>query len=178
MSNLPERAFFNAQFTLRLLSIALTSAAIVTMLHSHEALIIADIFVMEARYNYTSALRFILGADIVVCACSVLSLIFVFLLSGPRSNLQQSFFIVFLHDLAMAMLMMAGCGAATAISVVSRAGLSRVGWIPICGQVSKFCNKVALSVGFSYSIVVCYLLLTVMTVHNLKSKSPARQEGI
>ncbi|KAF5929975.1 hypothetical protein HYC85_000028 [Camellia sinensis] len=50
MSSLPKRAFFNAQFTL-------TSAAIVTLLHNHEAPIITDIFVMEARYSYTFALR-------------------------------------------------------------------------------------------------------------------------
>jgi len=173
--------FIKVQIMLRVLAILLASAAMVTMLTSRESVNFFGIL-MEARYTYSSAFKFLMAADAVVFAFSLLSLIFVFLLSRSKPN-PCSYFTVFLHDLVVVLLMMAGCGAATAIGVVGRDGMAQVGWLAMCGNVSKFCHKMTFSVALSYLVMICYIVLTVTSVYKLKylaagMSNPESQEGV
>ena len=64
-------------------------------------------------------------------------------------------------------LLSSSVSAAMAIAHVGKKGNSQAGWLPICGQVRKFCNQVtgALIAGFIAAII--YLVLLLYTLHTL-----------
>ncbi|KAG6402856.1 hypothetical protein SASPL_135070 [Salvia splendens] len=66
--------------------------------------------------------------------------------------------------------LVSGCSAATAIGFVGRFGQSETGWIPICDQVERFCDKVMVSIIISFVAAICLFLLTLMSAHKLKSQ--------
>ena len=63
----------------------------------------------------------------------------------------------------MVALLMAGCAAATAIGYVGKYGNSHSGWIAICDNFGKFCDKVTISVMLSYFAFGFYLFLTIIS---------------
>ncbi|XP_052189433.1 CASP-like protein 1F2 [Diospyros lotus] len=155
------------QVVLRLLAVVLSAAAIAIMLKSRQSILIFGIE-FDARYNYSSAFKFLVGVDVAACFCSVLSLILVLLSSSSESK-KTNYFSVFLHDLVITLLVMAGCAAATAIGMVGQYGQNASGWMPICDRVGKFCHKATASVALSFTVLFCYLALTVTSVCKLKS---------
>lgn len=74
----------------------------------------------------------------------------------------------------MALLLDSSISACVAIGLVGKSGNSHAGWLPICGQVPKFCDHVtgALAAGFvaaiAYFLVVLYSLHNVMNLFALK----------
>nr|XP_009783527.1 PREDICTED: CASP-like protein 1F1 [Nicotiana sylvestris]XP_009783528.1 PREDICTED: CASP-like protein 1F1 [Nicotiana sylvestris]XP_009783529.1 PREDICTED: CASP-like protein 1F1 [Nicotiana sylvestris]XP_009783530.1 PREDICTED: CASP-like protein 1F1 [Nicotiana sylvestris] len=72
---------------------------------------------------------------------------------------------MFIHDLMMMVLLLAGCAAATSIGFVGKYGVRQAGWMPICDHVSKFCHRVADSVMLSYLGVFFYLCLTIISAN-------------
>ncbi|KAK3039125.1 hypothetical protein RJ639_028871 [Escallonia herrerae] len=168
-SSSSQRRFFKAQLALRVLAIAFTSAAIIMMVKSKESVSILGT-VLQARYTYSSAFRFKLGADAVVCTLSLFSLIPLYVFSRPKSD-PRNYFYLLLPDLIFMVLMISGCAAATAIGYVGHHGQSQTGWMPICGQVNNFCDKVMLSIVSSYLAFLCFLVLTIMAAYKLKSRA-------
>jgi uncharacterized protein (TIGR01569 family) len=65
------------------------------------------------------------------------------------------------------MLLTSSVSAALAVAHVGKKGNSHAGWLPICGQVPKFCNQVtgALIAGLIAAII--YLLLFIFSVHSV-----------
>ncbi|CAK9172004.1 unnamed protein product [Ilex paraguariensis] len=167
-----RRGFFMAQLTLRVLAIGFTLSAIATMVTSAQSISIFGID-MQARYTYSSAFRFKVGADAVVCACSFMSLILVSALNHPKSN-TGNYFYALLHDMVTMVLAISGCAAATAVGYVGRFGQSQTGWMAICDHMGKFCGKVMLSLLFSYLAFFSLFTLTIMAAYKLKS--PAAME--
>ncbi|CAK7328375.1 unnamed protein product [Dovyalis caffra] len=91
------RSFFMAQITLRSLAIAFTVTAIPIMVTAEQPVSLLGMN-FTPRYSQSSAMKFLLGADATVCAFSVLSLLFVGLLS--RSGSQPiNYFFLYLHDM-------------------------------------------------------------------------------
>lgn len=68
----------------------------------------------------------------------------------------------------LTILLVAGCGAATAIAQVGKYGNSYTGWIPICDNFEKFCHKLATSLILSYLTAICYLLLTIISANKAR----------
>lgn len=66
----------------------------------------------------------------------------------------------------MMSLMLAGCGAATAIGMVGMYGNSHTGWAPICDHLSKFCHGVTTSIILSLLSVLSLMMLTVISSYN------------
>ncbi|KAK4771744.1 hypothetical protein SAY86_013519 [Trapa natans] len=166
-SRLPHWSFFLTQLFLRAAAAASTLVAIFVMVTSRESVVIFG-FTLKARYHYSSSLRFLLGVDSAVLAFSVLSAAFLCGLS--RSGEQQSFrhyFLLFLHDLVMTVLMISGCSAATAIGYVSRYGEDKMGWHSVCNWIEYFCNRVLVSVVLSYLAFFCYFALTITSAHKV-----------
>lgn len=60
------------------------------------------------------------------------------------------------------LLLISGCAAASAVGYVSKYGEEKANWAPICGIVSKFCNRVMISLVLSYLGFFSYLALTIM----------------
>lgn len=67
----------------------------------------------------------------------------------------------------MTLLLDSSISACLAIGQLAKNGNNNAGWLPICGQVPKFCDHVtaALIAGFVASIV--YLIILVYSLHNL-----------
>lgn len=68
----------------------------------------------------------------------------------------------------MLTLLTAACAAATAIGDVGLHGNSHAGWASICGYFGKFCDRVTISLTFSYVSVVSLFILTVISAMNFK----------
>jgi len=69
----------------------------------------------------------------------------------------------------MAMLLSSSVSAALAIAHVGKKGNTHAGWLPICGQVPKFCDHVtgALVAGFAAAII--YFLLIFSSLYSVKN---------
>ncbi|KAL5860760.1 hypothetical protein ACOSQ4_002056 [Xanthoceras sorbifolium] len=164
----PERSFFMAQILIRVLATAFTLAAISVMLTSTQsAMVFGYNFVVH--YSDISAMRFLVGADIVACIFSVLSLLCVFLLSRSGSDLKNIFFL-FLHDMVVMVLLISGCAAAIAIGYVSKYGEEKAGWMAVCENVPKFCSRVLVSIVLSVLAFVCFMTLAIMSSSKLMSR--------
>ncbi|KAK6155349.1 hypothetical protein DH2020_009597 [Rehmannia glutinosa] len=107
-------------------------------------------------------------SDSIVCGLSVLSVILVISLNGPKSN-PKNYFYLLLHDMVGLLLLLSGCSAAMAIGYVGRFGMVQTGWMAICDRVEKFCDKIMVSIVSSFVAIICLLVLTVMSAHKLKS---------
>ncbi|KAI5341461.1 hypothetical protein L3X38_020735 [Prunus dulcis] len=164
-----------AQATLRISAIVFTLIAISVIVTNTQSVIVFG-FKFEAHYTYSTAFKFLVGANAVVCAFSALSLIFLSLFlsrSVPQQQQQQqlkNYFFLLLHDVVMVVLIISGCAAATAIGYVGRYGEKKMTWQPTCGYVSKYCNRMSISLAFSYLAFFAYLLLTFTSALTLVSR--------
>ncbi|EEF49379.1 conserved hypothetical protein [Ricinus communis] len=166
----PKRIFFMAQVIFRILAIAFAVASISAMVTSDQNVIV---FGMDtaARYSYSSAFRFLVGANAVVCGFSVLSLIFVCLMSRRSEAILEKNYYLFLHDMVMMVMMVSGCSAATAIGYVGRYGEKEITWTAVCDFVGKFCNQALVSIVLAYLALFCYVALTTLAAHKLNHSS-------
>ncbi|EOY02898.1 hypothetical protein QUC31_017941 [Theobroma cacao] len=160
-SNTSKTSFFMAQIMLRVFAAAFTVAAICVMVTSSQSIILLG-FSIRAQYSYSSAMRFLLVTDAVVCAFSALSLILVCRLSRSGSYLKSCFYLL-MHDMVIMVLAVSGCAAATAVGYVSRYGEEKMGWMAICDRVGKFCNQMMIALVFSYLAFFSYFALAVMS---------------
>lgn len=62
-------------------------------------------------------------------------------------------------------LLSSSISAALAIGQVGKKGNSHAGWLPICGQVPKFCDHVTGALIASFIAAILYLVLLVYTVY-------------
>ncbi|XP_021681598.2 CASP-like protein 1F2 [Hevea brasiliensis] len=169
-SRVPNRSFFIAHVMFRVLAIAFTVASISVLVTSGQDVLVFGIRTM-ARYSYSSAFKFLVVADAVVCGFSGLSLILVCLRSRSAAAAQfMNSFYLFLHDMVMMVLLISGCSAATAIGYVSRYGAKEMNWVAVCDYVGKFCNQVLASLVLSYLAFFCYLALTAFSAHKLMTR--------
>ncbi|KAH7578527.1 hypothetical protein ACOSP7_000163 [Xanthoceras sorbifolium] len=165
-----QKLFHLAQICLRISAIATTLAATSVMVTSRQSIAIFGT-TFDARYSYSSAFKFFAFANAIACAFSVLSLLYVLILCRQGSNPSHYFFL-FLHDLLMMSLVLASCAAATAVGYIGKFGNNHIGWVAICDQFGKFCNRVTISVILSYLSVMFLLVLTI------GNASRSRQVGI
>ncbi|KAJ4728857.1 CASP-like protein [Melia azedarach] len=156
-----EKLVHLTQICLRILAIGTALAATSVMATSKQTTVIFGT-VFSARYSYSSAFKFFAFANAFASAFTLLSLFYVLLFGRPGSN-PANYFILFIHDLFMASLVLAGCAAATAVGYIGRYGNNHIGWIAICDQFGKFCNRVTGSVILSYVAFLFLLILTVIS---------------
>ncbi|KAI4375225.1 hypothetical protein MLD38_013120 [Melastoma candidum] len=69
----------------------------------------------------------------------------------------------------MMLLMLSGCSAATAIGYVGKYGEQKMGWLPLCDRINKFCIRVTVSIAFSYIAFLCFLALILLSASKLVS---------
>ncbi|KAF4385687.1 hypothetical protein CsatB_021195 [Cannabis sativa] len=170
-SSSSRSSIFIAQICLRSLAIVFALAAISLTLTDKQTISLFGLQ-FKARYSYSSAFRFLVGADAVLCVSSLLSLIFLFgLLKRSQPNsLQTKLFLLFVHDTVMMVLVVAGCAAATAIGYVGRHGEVHMTWQAVCEQVPKFCNRMMVAVMLSYLAFLAYFTLTLLSAHRLMTR--------
>ncbi|XP_050383065.1 CASP-like protein 1F2 [Argentina anserina] len=162
-----KTSFLMAQVGIRISVIAFTLVAISVMVTNRQSVKVFG-FTFQAHYTYSSAFKFLVAANAVLCSFSALSLVFLYSLcrSGTTPPLKKYFFL-FMLDMVMMVLIIAGCAAATAIGYVGKYGEEHMTWQATCGYVSKFCNRMSISLAFSYLAFTAFLLLNFMSAHAL-----------
>ncbi|XP_049349451.1 CASP-like protein 1F1 [Solanum verrucosum] len=150
------------QIILRILGFAFCLGAVWRIMTSKQVLFLG----LDARYTYSPSMKFFAYANIIGCTSSVVSL-FLVLICCYKKHLHSNkyFFYLFLHDLFVFGLLVAGCAAATSIGYVGKYGQKHSGWNPICTFVPKFCHKATLSLILSYIAIIFYLCLTIISAN-------------
>ncbi|GER45518.1 CASP-like protein VIT_17s0000g00560 [Striga asiatica] len=159
-----HKLLFATQISLRLLAFAATLAATSIMLSTKQTALVFGIQ-LDARYSYSPAFKFFAFSNLIVCVFTVLSLFTAFILGRKTVDSSTYYFYMFLHDLVMTILLMAGCAAATAVGYIGKYGNSHSGWMAICGYFAKFCNWVTAASILSYFGLFFYFVLTIVTAH-------------
>ncbi|MCD7460050.1 hypothetical protein HAX54_042750 [Datura stramonium] len=163
-----QKVMLILQILLRILGFAFSLGAVWRILTSKQVLFLG----FAARYTYSPSMKFFAYANITGCATSVLSLFLVLICFYKKHLDSNKYFYLFLHDLLVLGLLVAGSAAATAIGYVGKYGQKHSGWEPICSFVAKFCHKVTVSVTLSYIAIIFYLCLTVISAnqsrHNIR----------
>ncbi|KAA8526385.1 hypothetical protein F0562_008412 [Nyssa sinensis] len=141
---------------LRLLALGATLSAAIVMVTSHEK---AKFFAVsfEAKYSNTPAFKYFVIANVIGGVYS-----FLVLFLPPKSMLWR---LVVALDVIFTMLLTSSISAALAIAYVGKKGNSQAGWLPICGQVPKYCNHVSVALAVGFIGVVIYMLLLLYSIH-------------
>ncbi|KAK9936364.1 hypothetical protein M0R45_013210 [Rubus argutus] len=146
-------------FLLRLIALAATLVATIVMVTSHDS---ANVFnlTFKAKYSNSPAFKYFVIVEAIACAYNLVSM-----LLASKGSLWR---LVIILDVVVAVLLTSSVSSAFAIASVGKKGNTHAGWLPICGQVPKFCEHVtaALVAGFIaailYSLLVIYTLYTVL----------------
>ncbi|KAG5010601.1 hypothetical protein JHK82_019246 [Glycine max] len=135
---------------LRFLAIGATIAAVIVMVTSHESTEVFNL-TFTAKYSNDPAFKYFVVAEAIACGYSL-----ILLFTCSQTSLGR---LVLILDVVIAMLLTSSVSAALAIAHVGKKGNTHAGWLPICGQVPKFCDHVtgALVAGFAAAII--YLIL-------------------
>lgn len=67
----------------------------------------------------------------------------------------------------MTLLLDSSISACLAIAQVGKKGNTHAGWLPICGQVPKFCDRVTGSLIAGFAAAILYFLLLLFSFHNV-----------
>ncbi|XP_009618375.1 CASP-like protein 1F1 [Nicotiana tomentosiformis] len=155
-----QRVMLILQILLRILAFAFTLGAVLRIKTSKQVLFLG----FDARYTYSPSMKFFAYANVSGCALSVVSL-FLALMCCQKPRDSNKYFYLFLHDLFVFGVLVAGSAAATAIGYVGKYGQKHSGWEPICIFVTKFCHKVTVSLTLSYIAIIIYLCLTIISAN-------------
>ncbi|KAK4395554.1 CASP-like protein 1F1 [Sesamum angolense] len=158
-----QKLFILTQIPLRILAAAVTLAATSITLTNKQTAVIYGIQI-DARYSYSPALKFFAYANLIACAFAVLSLFLALILRNKAVD-STYYFYMFLHDLVMTILLMAGCAAATAVGYVGKYGDRHAGWMAVCGYFEEFCNRGTAASSLSYFGFLFYFILTVVSAN-------------
>ncbi|XP_059664662.1 CASP-like protein 1C2 [Cornus florida] len=143
---------------LRLLAFGATLSAAIVMATSHQKTSFLTVS-LEAKFSHTPAFKYFLIANVIG---SVYSFLVLFLPS--ESQLRR---LVVALDLVMTMLLTSSVSSALAVAYVGKKGNSHAGWLPICGQVHKYCNQVAGAMIAGFIGVIIYMLLLLYSIHSV-----------
>ncbi|KAK6124343.1 hypothetical protein DH2020_017437 [Rehmannia glutinosa] len=143
---------------LRLLALGAAVSATVVMFTSHDS---AEVFNMkfEAKYTNSPTFKYFILMNAIA---SVYTLILIFF---PSKSSYGHFILV--SDLIMALLLDSSISACVAIGDVGKNGNSHAGWLPICGQVPKFCDHVRGALIAGFVAAVAYFIILLYSLHNV-----------
>ncbi|XP_028761628.1 CASP-like protein 1C2 [Neltuma alba] len=150
---------------LRVLAFGATLSSVIVMATSHETFSFFTVS-LEAKYTHSSAFKYFVIANSVVAVYGFLVL---FLPSG--SFLWQ--FVIF-FDLVFTILLTSSISAALAMAYVGKKGNRYTGWVPVCGQVPKYCHQVTGALASGFIALIMYIILL---VHSIYSILPLLQAG-
>eukprot|EP01018_Ginkgo_biloba_P017216 Gb_12162 [translate_table: standard] len=158
------------ELLLRLLAVGATLAAAIVMGTNTQTISLLTLQ-LRAKYSYSAALKFFVVANAIACAYSFLSLPITALKVLKKHSPIGTKFVLFLFDLVMVALVMAGASAATAIAYVGHKGNSHTRWAPICDTFDRFCDHVGGALVSSFIAVVIFMILTILSAFSLYKQS-------
>ncbi|GER31631.1 CASP-like protein RCOM_1174750 [Striga asiatica] len=145
-------------FVLRLIALGATVSAALIMVTSRDTAQVLNVK-FEAKYTNSPTFKYFVLMNAIA---SVYTFIMMFL---PLKSSYRHLILVL--DLIMTLLLDSSISSCIAIGQVGKKGNSYAGWLPICGQVPKFCDHVtgALIAGFVAAII--YFLILLYSLHNV-----------
>ncbi|KAB1201048.1 hypothetical protein CJ030_MR0G005163 [Morella rubra] len=146
--------------SLRLLALVATLTATIIMVTSHDSAEVLNL-TFKAKYSNESAFKYFVIAEAVASGYSLIAL-FV----SSKSLLWR---LVVILDVIITILLTSSVSAALAIAHVGKKGNSHAGWLPICGQVPKFCNQVTGSLIAAFIAAIVYLVLILYSLRTVLS---------
>ncbi|CAN1129550.1 CASP-like protein 1C3 [Linum perenne] len=137
---------------MRLLALAATVVAVVIMVTSKETAHVLNL-TFTAKYTNTPAFKYYVVAEAIGAAYTLVALL--------MSSKSLFWRLIIILDMVVALLLTSSISAAVAIAQVGKHGNTHAGWLPICGQVPHFCDKLTISLvaGFVAAIVQALLLV-------------------
>ncbi|KAJ0051836.1 hypothetical protein Pint_02244 [Pistacia integerrima] len=143
---------------LRLMAFAATLSATIVMVSSHET---ASFFAVsfEVKYSDTPAFKYFVIANAIV---SIYGFLVLFL---PSESLLWR--LVVALDMVFTLLLGSSISATLAIAQVGKKGNSSAGWLPVCGQVPKYCHQVTGALVAGFIGLIMYLLLLLYSIHTI-----------
>ncbi|KAI8001529.1 CASP-like protein 1C1 [Camellia lanceoleosa] len=145
-------------FVLRLIALGATITATVVMVTSHDSATVLNI-TFGAKYSYSPSLKYFV---VINAIASGYGLIVLFL---PTNCSLWRFVLV--ADLVIMALLDSSISAAAAIGYVGRKGNIHAGWLPICGQVPKFCDHASGAIISGIIATIIYFALLLHSLHNV-----------
>ncbi|CAI0468678.1 unnamed protein product [Linum tenue] len=140
---------------LRLIALAATVVAVVIMVTSKETAHVLNL-TFTAKFTHTPAFKYYVVAEAIAGVYTIVAL-----LLSSRSLLAR---LILILDVVVAMVLTSSISAALAIAQVGKHGNSHAGWLPICGQVPHYCDKLIISLVAGFVAALVYLLLLVYTL--------------
>ncbi|EEF44437.1 CASP-like protein 1C1 [Ricinus communis] len=143
---------------LRLIAFGTALVAAIVMATSHES---GSFFTVsyEAKYSDTPAFKYFVIVNAIVTVYSFLALFL------PSESLLWRLVIV--TDVVFTMLVTSSISAAVAVAQVGKKGNSHAGWLPICGQVPKFCDQVTGALAAAFISLITYAILLLYSIHTV-----------
>ncbi|QCD84352.1 CASP-like protein 1C3 [Vigna unguiculata] len=145
---------------LRFLAIGATIAAVIVMLTSHDSTQVLNL-TFTAKYSNDQAFKFFVIAEAIACGYSI-----ILLFTCSQTSLWR---LVLLLDVVIAMLLSSSVSAALAIAHVGKKGNTHAGWLPICGQVPKFCDHVTGALVAAFAAAIIYFLLIFSSLYSVQN---------
>ncbi|CAN8325846.1 unnamed protein product [Cochlearia groenlandica] len=146
------------QVSMRVLAIGTAITSMFLMITNRE---VASLYglAFEAKYSYSSSFRYFVYAQIAVCATTLFTSIWACLAVRRGGYV----FALFFFDLLTTLTEMSAFSAAMTEGYIGKYGNTHAGWLPICGYVHGYCNRVTLSLAFSFASFLILFVLTVLT---------------
>ncbi|BAT73731.1 CASP-like protein 1C3 [Vigna umbellata] len=145
---------------LRFLAIGATIAAVIVMVTSHDSTQVLNL-TFTAKYSNVQAFKFFVIAEAIACGYSI-----ILLFTCSKTSLWR---LVLILDVVIAMLLSSSVSAALAIAHVGKKGNTHAGWLPICGQVPKFCDHVTGALVAAFAAAIIYFLLIFSSLYSEKN---------
>ncbi|KAM1245499.1 hypothetical protein ACFX15_036060 [Malus domestica] len=143
---------------LRLLALAATVSATIVMVTSHDSTNVLNL-TFKAKYNHSPAFTYFVIVDAIISGYNL-----IILLLSSKGSLWR---MVIILDVVAALLLTSSMSAALAIAQVGKKGNIHAGWLPICGQVSKFCNHITGALVAGILAAMFYFVLNLFTLYNV-----------
>ncbi|CAH2078017.1 unnamed protein product [Thlaspi arvense] len=146
------------QVSMRVLVIGTAMASMWLMLTNREVASVYGI-AFEADYSFSSSFRYLVYANIAICAAALFTLVWA-CLAVRRVGLV---FALFFFDLLTTLTAISAFSASMSEGYIGKYGNTHAGWLPICRYVHRYCNRVTLSLAMSFASFVLLFILTVLT---------------
>ncbi|KAI4333964.1 hypothetical protein L6164_018710 [Bauhinia variegata] len=143
---------------LRFLAFSATLASVIVVTTSHERVSFLTISI-EAKYTNSAAFKYF------VIAYSIVTVYGFLVLFLPQESLLWR--LVVALDLVFTVLLISSISAALAIAQVGKKGNDYAGWLPICGQVPKYCDRVTGGLAAGLIAVITYIVLLLHSIHTV-----------
>ncbi|PAN10593.1 hypothetical protein PAHAL_2G104100 [Panicum hallii] len=167
----PAGGFPGAELALRALLFAVTLAALVVLATAKQTVlfpvpVLGAVVPMEAKFNHSPALIYLLVALCATCLYSLLTA-----LGSLRPPTARTLFILLLLDVFYAAVMASATGSGGGVAWIGLKGNSHTRWNKICDTYGKFCRHIGSSVFLALVASIILVLLAVLNAYSLYRRS-------